>query len=512
MTDDQALGNLKRIKHIVVLMMENRSFDQMLGFLTKNGRLDDVNGLTGGEVNYDPEGEPHQVFEWDADQTSFHPPQDHSGKVLDPCHGPACVAEQLGEYHAQAPGGFVKNFVATRKDKHGHPVPIPQEYWGLPMGYYSETHLPVYDLLARQYCVCDAWHASIPGDTWPNRLYAMAGRDGPSVVHKPGLLHDLVKWLHIVPGVAKLANAPVFEVEAFTRQLALNQWRWYSHDPATLRGADKAYRDFRHLNRDNFAYFDRKRVSLKTEVAEAAFLELHSGFLDDAANGDLPEVSWIDPNFIDTRILDPNSNDDHPPSDVHAGQALVLELYEALVNSDAWQDTLLIIVYDEHGGFHDHVSPPPVSVGDPCGYATLGVRVPALIIGPRVKKHVHHETLEHTSLIATILRCVVGDSDEAIRSMPWRVQAASHLGGLLEAEPRADMLDRNRLREQITQAREKLDEWRTKAREGRRARDGQRSPDTDGGAGQAQELLDWQEQFLGFALTMRNAGLPPGQP
>jgi phospholipase C len=342
----------------------------------------------------------------------------------------------------------------------------------------------------------------------------MAGREAPTVVNKPGLLHELVKWLKIVPGVGKLASAPVYEVEAFTRQLPLDKWRCCSHDPATLRGADKDYRNFRHLNRDNFAYFDRKSVSLKTEVAEAGLLELRSGFLDDAANGDSKEVCWIDPNFIDVKILDPNSNDDHPPSDVHAGQALVLELYEALVNSKGWRDTLLVVVYDEHGGFYEHVPPPPVPHGDPSKYPTLGVRVPALIIGPRVKRHVCNDTLEHTSLIATILRCALDDpdADAAIENMPWRVQKAPHLGSLLEAEPRAEMLDRDRLRDEIAEAREKLDEWRTNAREARRARDGQPSSETDGGAGQAQELLDWQEQFLGFAVTMRDAGLPPGQP
>ena len=512
MADDQALDNLKQIKHIVVLMMENRSFDQMLGYLAKNRGLADVDGLTGTEVNYDGDGQPHQVFEWERDQTSFHPPQDQTGKVLDPCHGEDCVKQQLAEYRGVQPGGFVTNFVDTRKDDRGNPVQIPRESWGLPMGYYSEKHLPTYDLLARQYCVCDAWHASIPGDTWPNRLFALAGQKAPPVLHKPGFLQNVVKWLKIVPGLGKLANAPVFAVEAFTRQLDLGQWRWYSHDPATLRAADRYYRDFRNLNRDNFAYFDRKRVSLKTKVAEGVAVELHDGFLDDAAKGELRDVSWIDPNFIDLKILIRIPNDDHPPSDVRAGQALALETYEALVNSEGWEDTLLIIVYDEHGGFYDHVSPPPARPGDPAGYATLGVRVPALIIGPRVRKHVCHETLEHTSLIATILRCFCDDADQVIAKMPWRVGQAPHLGSLLDGEPRAEACDRRRLQREITEARAVLDHARTRARQARRGQPDGPSTDTDGGAGQIQELHDWQEQFLGFAMAMRDAGLPPGQP
>lgn len=511
--DAEALKRLKEVKHIVVLMMENRSFDQMLGFLSKNERVEGVRGLEGGEVNYDDRGEPHPSFEWGEKETSFHPPQDRTGKILDPCHGPGCVAEQLEPFEGETPGGFVKNFVG-RKDSEGSPIKIPEPYRRLPMGYYSEKHLPVYDLLARDYTVCDAWHSSIPGDTWPNRLYAMAGEEGDKVIDRPGLLHRLLRWVRRAPVVGMIANAPIYDVAAFTHQLELEQWRWYSHDPATLRAADSAYRKF-HLNRENFAYFDRKRIGIGTKAVEGLGVELHDGFLDDAAKtGEegLREVSWIDPNFIDLKILDPNSNDDHPPSDVHAGQELVLEAYQALVNSPEWEDTVLIVVYDEHGGFYDHAPPPPVRDDDPSKYKTLGVRVPALIVGPRVKNEVCPETFEHTTLISTILHCFAEDSESAIANMPWRVRHAPHLGSLLESEPRADLADRDRLQEQIAAAREQLDRARHETRQRRRAKDGKPSEHYDGGAGQKQELYDWQEQFMGFALKMRDAGLPPGQP
>ena len=502
---------LKSVEHIVVLMMENRSFDQMLGFLGKNDRVEGVNGLVGGEVNYDPDGGAHESFEWGPDETSFHPPQDKSGKVLDPCHGPACVEEQLARFKDQEPGGFVKNFV-TRKHKDGTPITVPAEYWRLPMGYYSELHLPTYDLLARNYSVCDRWHASIPGDTWPNRLYALAGKKGDPVIDKPYFWHRMLRFFRRVPGFSQLANAPFFDVRAFTHQLDLSQWRWYSHDPATLRCADGAYRRIADLKRDNFAYFDRKRVALPTEVAEAAMVELHDGFLDDAAKNQLRGLSWIDPNFIDLKILDPNSNDDHPPSDVHAGQALALEVYEALVKSPAWPKTLLIVIYDEHGGFYDHVLPPAVPEGDPSPYPTYGVRVPALVIGPQVKEGVCHDLFDHTTLIATILRCLLDEPDQAIEKMPPRVHAAPDLGHLLEAQPRPDRLGVQTLASEIAAVRAKLDEWRARGKQARRARPGEPSAVYDGGAGQIQQLLDWQEQFMGFALKMREKGLPPGQP
>jgi phospholipase C len=410
---------------------------------------------------------------------------------------PSCVHSQLQQENT----GFVRNFAATRKDEQGNPVELDPEFLKVPMGHFGGEHLPVYKHLAHNFCVCDAWHSSIPGDTWPNRLYSLAGHDGPSIGHQPGLLGELLKDIKGLPLVGGIAGAPIFEVEAFTRQLHDSQWRWYSHDPATLRAADKLYRDFRHIKRDNFAYFNRKKLSLATQAAEAVIVS-HDSFLDDAAKGELRDVSWIDPNFIDLSVLDPNSNDDHPPSDVKAGQSLVLEIYEALASGPAWEDTVLVIVYDEHGGFYDHVAPP--TVDDSSGYSTLGVRVPALVVGPRVRKFACHKTFEHTSLIATILRRFAANPEHALQSMPERVQKAPHLGMLLEPKPRTDIDGRDELHEKMT-------EWRATAREERRGTDQTVSPAADG-AGHGFELHDFQEEFAKFALAMRDAGLPPGQP
>ena len=477
--------------------MENRSFDQMLGYLTADG-MPEVDGLRGKESNSDAEGNEYRVFQWGTSETVFHPDQDPSGKILDPCHGVDCVAEQLADHN----GGFVKNFLATRKDQNGHSLELSEHYRGLPMGYYSAEHLPVYDHLARNFCVCDAWHASIPGDTWPNRLYSLAGREAPRIGHKPSAWQCLLARLRGLPLVGDIADAPIFEVEAFTRHLGEGQWRWYSHDPATLRAADKQYRRLFHLSRDNFTYFNRKRLRWETEALESAIVG-HDSFLDDAAKGELRDVSWIDPNFIDLNVLDPNSNDDHPPSDVRAGQAMIYELYEALVNSPNWPETLLVIVYDEHGGFYDHVHPPEVEAGDQSGYKTLGVRVPALIVGPRVKNAVCNDRFEHTSLIATILRRFARDPEQALAAMPLRVQRAPTLEVVLEDEPRTGIADHRPLDE-------KLEWWRREARAQRRPDDGKSVlPD---GAGHDLELHDFQEEFAGFAMAMRDNGLPPGQP
>jgi phospholipase C len=485
MSSPEQLARLQEIKHIVVVMMENRSFDHMLGYLERDGLA--VDGLDGSESNDDADGTPHPVFELPPDRTAFHLPGEPLDESLDPCHSVDCVAQQLENRN----GGFVKNFVAVKKP--------PQADWNLPMGYYTGTHLPVYNFLAHEFCVCDAWHSSVPGDTWPNRLYALAGREGRPVTQHLGIFQHLLGtslW-------HRLLNVPVYEVEAFTRQLADDQWRWYSHDPASLRAADAKYRNFTHMiNRDNFAYFNRKEISLQTELVEE-LLFIDDSFLDDAATNQLRDVSWIDPNFVNLRVLDSNSNDDHPPSDVRAGQQLVLDIYDALSKTRDWPDTLLVVTYDEHGGFYDHVPPPPVHDGG--DHKTYGVRVPALVIGPRVRKDPCHALFDHTSIISTIIRRFAKDPASALAKLPLRARNAEDLSVVLADSARADVSDHAFLHDQMA-------EWRVKAREARApAPNGQPSVASDG-AGHPLTLNEFQEGFVTFALAMRKLGLPAGRP
>jgi len=154
-------------------------------------------------------------------------------------------------------------------------------------------------------------------------------------------------------------------------------------------------------------------------------------FVERAAAGDLPAVSWIDPNFVDLSFGPAGSNDDHPPSDLHAGQKLVLELFDALMQSPVWGKTLLIVTYDEHGGFYDHV-PPPACEDDTPALRKLGPRVPALIVSPSVgKRQVSKTVFDHTSIIKTILARFCRKADGTVPDMGARVRAAEHLGGLL---------------------------------------------------------------------------------
>lgn len=487
--------NLKKIKHIVVVMMENRSFDHMLGYLKRDG-MPEVNGLNGDEFNVGPDGSKVPITAFDADATKVQRPGEALQKKLDPDHSKKGVQIQLGKgYGDFLNGGFVKDFVETRKPEDK----IGKDLWMVPMGHYTGKDVFVYDHLARNYCVCDAWHSSVPGDTWPNRLYALSGKESKKV--GPDLIGRLADVLP-AGAMKALKGAPIYDVEAFTRHLTDKQWRWYSHDPATLRAADGHYRRFSDIMRDNFAFYDRKQVSFATEAAEALIVGRDS-FLDDASNGRLRDVSWIDPNFVDLSVLDPSSNDDHPPSDIRAGQAFILDLYQALRRSPAWDDTLLVIVYDEHGGFYDHVAPPAVK--DKSGYKTLGVRVPALLVGPRVKQGVCHEVFEHTSLIKTILTRFAADPKKAIAQMPPRVATSQHLGVVLDSKPRTKIPKPER-------AAKRVDKWRTAARASREAKPQGGPSKAPDGAGQPFRMHEFQAEFVKFALAMRNGGLPPGQP
>ncbi len=494
--DEEALRRLGEIKHIVVLMMENRSFDQMLGFLEAEGL--DADGLSKAKPNFDAAGNEYKPFEWPAGETAPEPPEGMKPKVLDPDHSVKGVGIQLEDGNT----GFVKSFAGSRKNEDKKPIELAESFLRVPMGHYGAQHLPVYRHLAHNFCVCDRWHCSVPGDTWPNRLYSLAGTDAPRLGYKPGLLTRLKRVLKRLPKLNFLGDAPIFEVDAFTHQLRDSQWRWYSHDPATLRAADRHYRRLGDLKRDNFTFFNRRRVHPRTQALESAIVARDS-FLDDAAKGELRDVSWIDPNFVDLSVFDPNSNDDHPPSDVRAGQSLVLELYEALARSPHWNDTLLVITYDEHGGFYDHVPPPKVD--DHPTHKTLGVRVPALIVGPRVRKHVCHDVFEHTSLIATILKRFARNPEQALKAMPPRVQNAPHLGTLLEAAPRTDIEGREELRAQMAK-------WRKDARAERRSGNGNSPSPAPDGAGHELELHDFQEEFVKFVFAMREKGLPSNQP
>ena len=154
--------------------MENRSFDQMLGYLKRDG-MAEVRGLDGASTTQMPTGTSIRPSNGKRARPSF------TRRSTPPARSstPATPSAAWPSSSPPATAGSSRNFLATRQ-KDGKPVELPPEYHRLPMGHYRAKHLPMYDFLARNYCVCDAWHSSVPGDTWPNRLFAMPGARGPT--------------------------------------------------------------------------------------------------------------------------------------------------------------------------------------------------------------------------------------------------------------------------------------------------------------------------------------------
>lgn len=155
-------------------------------------------------------------------------------------------------------------------------------------------------------------------------------------------------------------------------------------------------------------------------------------FLQLAKKGELPGLSWIDPDFAAWPPGSKSGNDDHPPSSVRQGQKLVGKIYNALQRSPKWDKTLFVVTYDEHGGFYDHVIPPKNAKDRWAHLRRYGLRVPALVISPWVgKRVVSHEIFDHTSILKTILLRFCRRSNGSIPHMSKRVDAATPLSVLL---------------------------------------------------------------------------------
>jgi phospholipase C len=401
---DAAVRALDQIDHIVVLMMENRSYDHMLGYLTLSGRRPELDGLQAGMANVyrDRSG---KFPQYDGLSFPIHELLDtRMKKSQDPPHGGSSVDKQLLRKN--------QGFVQTYMDERGGPAEVQP---GDVMGYHTDRHLPVYDHLSEKFLVCDRWFSSVAGSTFPNRLYALAGK---------------------AAGKRENISPPIYHLHSFFRHLdgiPKVSWATFVHDVTPLLWAVDNDYPLQHLLDEHTAWFD----------GHFRPPHLADTFIQRAAAGKLPSVSWIDPAFADLRtglmrLISPPSNDDHPPSDVFAGQALVLKLYDALASSPNWSKTLLVITYDEHGGFFDHVPPPPNPSDDnPSVFSRYGVRVPAIVVSPLVgRRSASHMLFDHTSIIKTIL-LRFARTGTTIPDMGKRVTQANHLGHLLtEPNPR----------------------------------------------------------------------------
>jgi len=372
------------VNHVVVLMLENRSFDHVLGWLKRKNSL--INGLTGGESNpVDPASPmPRHVRVTDqADWKTlldFDPPHEFDD-VTEHIFGVSKVGASNGPGRVPAMNGFYARAVreAARLDRTGAESV---------MDGYAPGTLPAIHALAREFSICDAWFSSVPGPTWPNRFFAHCGTAG-------GYLDGALR-LYSMPSV-------------FGRMTGAGKtWRIYYHDVPQ----SAALRELAGL--------------LPQRATPRAGFTRFAQFASDCRNG-LPNYSFIEPNYWDVSFNnvvaprlpglgierdDPRgaaANDQHPPMSMYAGDRLVAQVYSALRNSRFWDKSVLLVVWDEHGGFFDHVQPPAARSPDNLviqenfRFDRLGVRVPAIIASPLVPKgSVCHTLFEHASIPATL--------------------------------------------------------------------------------------------------------------
>jgi phospholipase C len=397
------VGPLAGVQHIVQLMLENRSFDHMLGLLYPgrsgpNGQP--FEGLLGSESNNDSSGQHVTVFPIDTSS-----PSGYFMPGADPGEGYANTNVQLfGTGKPPSPPtatmtGFVTNFAAaiTYDQRSGLSVQSGTTASSI-MGVFPPSALPVLSGLARGFAVCDHWYSSVPTETYPNRAFACAATS-------QGHMND--------------ATSSFTVQSIFGLMTAHNvSWKIYGYDAEPL-------------TRSNFP---------DTMDAPEANFGKFPDFQADAAAGRLPAYAFLEPSWGST------GNSHHPNYDVALGEAFILQVYQAVRNGPGWADTLLIITYDEHGGCYDHVppptgaTPPDATIGEfGFDFTRFGVRVPAVLVSPLIPAGTIYRVpdgstpIDHTSVLKTI------EQRWDLPALTARDEAAPGLGGVLTlATPRTD--------------------------------------------------------------------------
>jgi phospholipase C len=309
------------VDHVVVVVMENRSFDHLLGWLPGAA------GKQAGLSYVDRHGVRHSTYPLAPDfQGCGHPDPDHSysgGRVA---------------YASGRCDGFLR---AGTNDVYA-------------IGYYTRGDLPFLGAAAPAFTVCDRYFASIMGPTFANRMYLHAGRT------------DRTTDLPLPSGLPTIWDALA------ERRIPARYYR----------------RNFSFL-----ALWGTRYLRITRTFGQ---------FLRDCASGDLPAVSYVDPAFTLPILNLTNGDDDHPPSDIRAGEWFLSQIYSAVTTSPVWPRTLLVITFDEWGGFFDHVRPSRAP-DTRAAYSLRGFRVPALLVSPFARRgHVDHGVYDHTSILKLI--------------------------------------------------------------------------------------------------------------
>jgi len=408
--DDFGYHSGPGIKHIFVLMMENRSFDHLLGFSdikgtdTRTGQPTSAEVLTGNETNSNGDDPAHPAYKVDQSAGDTTLGQKDVLHQFSDVTVQLCGTEYLqlngGPYPAVNNSGFVTDYAAF-SDKTNQ---------GEPMRCFAQKYVPILSQLAQEFVLCDHWHSSMPGPTEPNRMFAHAATSGvwddsPSGTDQ---LEDEIydsKGIHFDTGTLydRLRAAKV-------------PFRIYSGDGlpnvALLTGI--ALSDV-----DLFENFEKDVMDPAYDAAYT-FIEPYYGTIDQYLNG-LGSSVWdhIKEGLVEAAVaglqeaglLAPTQpiNSQHSPFSVFEGESFIKKVYETIRASPHWNNSMLILAWDEHGGFFDHVLPPRAaptgSKGQAHGFMfdQYGPRVPAVVISPLCPKGmIEHRRLEHAAIPATV--------------------------------------------------------------------------------------------------------------
>jgi phospholipase C len=387
-----ASADISDIKHIVVLMQENRSFDHYFGVMPG------VRGFA------DPSVPKSRFYQYDADNPDKYLLPFHTDTHSTSAQNLPSNSHSWGPQHDSWDGGKMDGFVTAHLAADG----AAGQYT---MAYFERDDIPFQWALADAFTICDGYHCSMMGPTWPNRLYLMTGQVDP----------------------AGVAGGPVY-----SNYVPADGFSWQTY-PELLTNAGvswKVYQEIDNYGMNVLEYFDQyQNAAVSSPLYQNAMRIFQAGqFEYDAANDRLPAVSWIIPTSFQS---------EHPDFMPAAGADFVASKINAVAsNPDVFAKTVFVLIYDENDGLFDHVTPPtPLtgtsgefitvdSVSDPIG---LGFRVPCIIVSPwTVGGFVCHDTFDHTSVIRLIER-VTGVVNPNITQ--WRRQTVGDLTSALGSIP-----------------------------------------------------------------------------
>lgn len=415
---------LPGIEHIVVVMFENRSFDDMLGGLypdkTEAGTFNGVKpGMNNNDNPYGDDISRVEVWQAPTNTDAMILPYPDPGELFTDMNQQIFAPNDPPAHGAGQPtmNGFVYNYT-HQPVENGAPKPRPADI----MQYYKpgeDGNLPVMTTLARAYGVSDAWHASGPVQTLVNRIFVHSGQ--PSTYSKNGQLFNCIDNGTVIQNT----YYPLGAVNVRTIFNLLDE----KYGPSSINWK-VYYNDFPLSSLINYVYENWNWILPGGNVYKYA-----NNFACDVANDNLPVYSFIEPRYTnmagnltcqkDPSYMpssyhpggacpgwDPNAPDSPPPVSVCFGEQFLADIYNTLAsNPDVFKKTLLIVTFDEHGGLYDHAHPPaavpPVNGVVNFDYSRYGVRVPAIFINPYIKSGSIFRPdsiypYDHTSIISTL--------------------------------------------------------------------------------------------------------------